>query len=180
MGPSRSPRSSRQHRLRKGETRLEAPFGTVALALSNVGEKTGRPTHRGSTNHKALLWFGSQWSTVWADIREQLHHLLIGFTAVADANERVRCRLVANGWHAGVVRFFATLLVTVLAGFPQPAGGSPLWPNPNALGASRLDQTASLVAAYQVKFAAPQRRARYSADVPFEDPGDPEKHLELA
>eukprot|EP00438_Fugacium_kawagutii_P034924 Skav206385 [mRNA] locus=scaffold834:525350:529905:- [translate_table: standard] len=47
-----------------------------------------------------------------ADIKEQLHQLPRGYTKVKGVSERSRHRLIANGWHAGVVRFLIILMFT--------------------------------------------------------------------
>ena len=45
------------------------------------------------------------------EVREQLHHMPVGYTAAAGADERARLRLVGNGWHWGVASRMLSLLV---------------------------------------------------------------------
>ena len=45
------------------------------------------------------------------EVREQLHHMPVGYTAAAGADERARLRLVGNGWHWGVASRLLSLLV---------------------------------------------------------------------
>ena len=45
------------------------------------------------------------------DIKEQLHHIPKGYTAVEGVDDRTRHRLIGNGWHWGVARKLLTLVV---------------------------------------------------------------------
>ena len=55
------------------------------------------------------------------DIKEQLHHIPKGYTAVEGIDDRTRHRLIGNGWHWGVAR---KLLTLVVAAMMTPTGAS--------------------------------------------------------
>ena len=67
------------------------------------------------------------------EIKEQLHQLPCGYTAVDGVSDRARHRLLANGWHAGVARLMLFLVVVQLcqhakAGIPpQPKMSTIKW-----------------------------------------------------
>ena len=48
------------------------------------------------------------------EIKEQLHHIPQGYTAVEGIDERTRHRLIGNGWHWGVARKLITIVVAAM------------------------------------------------------------------
>eukprot|EP00435_Cladocopium_sp_Y103_P030116 s227_g7.t1 len=55
-------------------------------------------------------------------VKEQLHQYPRGYTAVCNADDRARHRMVANSWHVGVVKFLLLLMLptTVATQVPVP------------------------------------------------------------
>ena len=63
-----------------------------------------------------------------AFVKEQLHHLPMGWTEDPNIPDRSRHRMIANSWHAGVARFLFMLLLGMVAkteGKPNPHNHSP-------------------------------------------------------
>ena len=63
-----------------------------------------------------------------AFVKEQLHHLPIGWTEDPNVPDRSRRRMIANSWHAGVARFLFMLLLGLVAkteGTPSPHNHAP-------------------------------------------------------
>ena len=63
-----------------------------------------------------------------AFVKEQLHHLPVGWTEDPNIPDRSRHRMIANSWHAGVARFLFMLLLGMVAkteGKPNPHNHSP-------------------------------------------------------
>ena len=51
-----------------------------------------------------------------AEIKEQMHHLPAGYTAVANTPMRARHRMLGNGWHVGVAKFILYLVLCAYTG----------------------------------------------------------------
>ena len=59
-----------------------------------------------------IEWDNNEITIPTADVKEGLHMLPWGYTAAAGATEKMRHRMIGNGWHIGTAMF---LLFTLLA-----------------------------------------------------------------
>ena len=95
--------------------------------------------------HLRLLRFQRSAHLPTATMKEELHHIPAGWTAVKDTDDRHRHKAVANAWHVGIATIFLALLLATpitpaAAAVPAPT----LARDPHPLGHTAIEQMATI------------------------------------
>ena len=136
-------------------TPAESPEGRPA-PRSAKGRMDSSTFHRWTNGGKQFAPWHYQAENMWCDenntlhlptatMKEELHHIPAGWTAVKDTGDRFRHKAIANAWHVGV----ATILLALLLATPITAAAAAvpaptLARDPHPLGHTAIEQMATI------------------------------------